>query len=385
MDGSSDRPDLRRASARPDTASRGEAWRRRVTFASATLDRIRERADMRAIFECAGVKLRGGATLTGRCPFHDDRSPSLSVTPSKGLYHCFGCGASGDAIAAYQGLHDVPFPEAVRALADEVGIHLEDTPTVPPTRTGGPRLTRQAAPSPTYPPNEQITALARFCRPVTEDGEVSEYLRYRGIDAAAVAAQRLAFALCVDAPSGVVPHHRPDERGVLPWTATHHRLVAPMFDEKGIRRNVVARSVELLPTRKTAVSGTCAGLVFANQGALRILRGGLASLPHVGDAGGLQWPIQRGSCLAARTVVIAEGEIDFLNVAAERDDFAGVFGVRAGSWNQPIADRLPDGLHIVIATDDDDAGDRYADAIVETLSHRIRSGVICAYRWPLRH
>lgn len=352
-----------------------------MTFSTDDLDRIRERADLRAVFEDASVKLRGGANLTGRCPFHDDRAPSLSVSTTKGVYRCFGCGASGDAIEAYRRLHDASFSDAVRALADQVGIILEEQP--PQRRRYGrqPSRVRYVPPPPTYPPEGQITALARYCGPVTEDGEVSEYLAYRGIDAAAVAARRLAFALRSDAPSSVLPHHRPDDRGIRSWTETHHRLVVPMFDASGIRRNVVARSIELLPRRKTAASGTCAGLVFANEGGLRFLRGEPAALPPADDAVDLTWPIRRGSALAARSIVIAEGEIDFLNVAAERDDLAAVFGVRAGSWTQAHADRLPDGLHVVVATDDDEAGDRYAESIVGSLAGRIRSGAISASRW----
>lgn len=348
-----------------------------MTFAAADLDRIRERADIRAVFGDAGVQLRGRANLVGRCPFHDDRSPSLSVSAAKGVFLCFGCGASGDAIEAFRRLHDVRFPDAVRELAARFGVLLDEESPAPRRY----RPLRYVPPPPAYPPDEQITALARFCRPVTEDGEVASYLEYRGIDATAVAAQRLAFALRSDAPSSVLPHHRPDDRGIRSWTETHHRLVVPMFDASGIRRNVVARSVELLPSRKTAASGTCAGLVFANEGGLRFLRGEPAALPPADDAVDLTWPIRRGSALAARSIVIAEGEIDFLNVAAERDDLAAVFGVRAGSWTQAHADRLPDGLHVVVATDDDEAGDRYAESIVGSLAGRIRSGAISASRW----
>lgn len=350
-------------------------------FSPTTLDLVREHADIRSVFEEAGVRLRGRSNLLGRCPFHGDRSPSLSVSVAKGVFYCFGCEASGDAIEAYQRLHDVRFPDAVRELAARFGVLLDQQR--PASRRYRPL--RYVPPPPVYPPEEQINALARYCRPVTDDGEAAEYLRYRGIDPAVVAARRLAFALRADAPSCVVPHHRPDDRGVRPWTETHHRLIVPMYDARGVRRNVVARSVELLPARKTAVQGTCVELAFANEGGLQFLRGEPAALPPADGSVDLEWPIRPASALAARTIVIAEGEIDFLNVATERDDFAAVFSVRAGSWTQAHADRLPDGAHVVIATDDDEAGGRYAETIAGSLATRIRSGALSASRWRPTH
>lgn len=71
---------------------------------------------------------RSGRSLKGRCPVHEERSPSFVVTPSKGLWKCFGCGAGGDAIALVAQVEHVRFPEAVRRLASRVGYSLDDTP-----------------------------------------------------------------------------------------------------------------------------------------------------------------------------------------------------------------------------------------------------------------
>ncbi len=65
---------------------------------------------------------RGGANFMGLCPFHAEKSPSFSVSPSKQFYHCFGCGASGDAIKFLTEHLGLSFVEAVRDLAQGVGL-----------------------------------------------------------------------------------------------------------------------------------------------------------------------------------------------------------------------------------------------------------------------
>ncbi|RLE29666.1 DNA primase [Candidatus Acetothermia bacterium] len=65
-----------------------------------------------------------GKNYKGRCPFHPDDTPSLMVSPEKGLWHCFGCGAGGDAIAFLMRIERLSFPEALARLAQEVGVEL---------------------------------------------------------------------------------------------------------------------------------------------------------------------------------------------------------------------------------------------------------------------
>ncbi len=69
---------------------------------------------------------RGGANLMGLCPFHAEKSPSFSVSPSKQFYHCFGCGASGDAIRFLTEHLGLSFVEAVRDLAQGVGLQVPE-------------------------------------------------------------------------------------------------------------------------------------------------------------------------------------------------------------------------------------------------------------------
>ena len=70
------------------------------------------------------LKSAGGGQKKGLCPFHDEKSPSFHVTPSKGYFHCFGCGVGGDAIAFLMKMDHLSFSESVERLADRMGYTL---------------------------------------------------------------------------------------------------------------------------------------------------------------------------------------------------------------------------------------------------------------------
>ncbi|MEO8686402.1 MAG: CHC2 zinc finger domain-containing protein, partial [Devosia sp.] len=69
----------------------------------ATIREVKETADLLALFSQYGFKLeKRGAEYFTRCRWHQDDTPSLCVTPAKGLFHCFGCGVKGNAIQFIQ-------------------------------------------------------------------------------------------------------------------------------------------------------------------------------------------------------------------------------------------------------------------------------------------
>lgn len=68
-----------------------------------------------------------GTYLQGLCPFHNEKTPSFTVTPSKGIYKCFGCGASGDAAKFLMDHEHYTYPESLRYLADKYNITIEET------------------------------------------------------------------------------------------------------------------------------------------------------------------------------------------------------------------------------------------------------------------
>ena len=77
---------------------------------------------------------KGGANLMGLCPFHGEKSPSFSVSPTKQFYHCFGCGASGDAIRFLTEHTGASFVEAVNDLAQQVGMTVPEEESTPAER-----------------------------------------------------------------------------------------------------------------------------------------------------------------------------------------------------------------------------------------------------------
>src|SRR5881296_3775405 len=90
------------------------------------LDEIRTGVD---IVELVGrfVNLRkAGVNYKGLCPFHAEKTPSFTVNPRKGIFHCFGCGVGGDAFGFLMRQDRLAFPEAVRTLARTAGIALTD-------------------------------------------------------------------------------------------------------------------------------------------------------------------------------------------------------------------------------------------------------------------
>ncbi|MCX2747530.1 DNA primase [Arthrobacter sp. MI7-26] len=98
------------------------------------IDEVRQRTDIKEVVD-GYVTLKGAGlgTFKGLCPFHDERSPSFTVRPQVGRYHCFGCGEDGDAISFVQKMDHSSFHEAVEKLAARIGYELryEDGGTGP--------------------------------------------------------------------------------------------------------------------------------------------------------------------------------------------------------------------------------------------------------------
>jgi DNA primase len=86
---------------------------------------VRERAKIdEVVSQHITLRSAGSGSLKGLCPFHDEKTPSFHVTPSRGFYHCFGCGEGGDVITFVQKVEGVGFIEAVERLANRYAVQL---------------------------------------------------------------------------------------------------------------------------------------------------------------------------------------------------------------------------------------------------------------------
>ena len=103
------------------------------------VDAVRERAHIEDVVGAQVMLKRAGiGALKGLCPFHDEKSPSFTVRPAVGRYHCFGCGEGGDVFTFLQKVDGLSFTESVELLAGQVGIQLryEDPATGGPAGPG---------------------------------------------------------------------------------------------------------------------------------------------------------------------------------------------------------------------------------------------------------
>src|SRR5258708_458925 len=91
---------------------------------------IRERASIADVVADVVALKRRGRTATGLCPFHTEKTPSFTVSEERGFYHCFGCGEHGDVFSFVMKTQAVPFPDAVRVVAERFGLPV-------PTDVGG--------------------------------------------------------------------------------------------------------------------------------------------------------------------------------------------------------------------------------------------------------
>ncbi|HEX9136796.1 MAG TPA: CHC2 zinc finger domain-containing protein, partial [Nitrospirota bacterium] len=141
------------------------------------INQIRDRTDIVEIVGQHVSLTRAGQNLKGLCPFHQEKSPSFTVSPSRQIFHCFGCGAGGNVFAFLTRITGASFPETVRELGRKVGIEVQESAV-----QGGPQAAQTGR-------IEQLNraAAAWFQQNLREaqgGTEAREYLVRRGIQQA---------------------------------------------------------------------------------------------------------------------------------------------------------------------------------------------------------
>src|SRR5579864_1919757 len=95
-----------------------------MRFPTEFIERLRNRANISQVIGKRIPVKRHGREFHALCPFHKEKSPSFTINDEKGFFHCFGCGAHGDAIGFIKDYEGVTYVEAVERLAGELGVEV---------------------------------------------------------------------------------------------------------------------------------------------------------------------------------------------------------------------------------------------------------------------
>ena len=157
-----------------------------MTLSTAWLDELRARTTLSAVIAPSVKLIRAGREWKACCPFHKEKTPSFTVNDDKGFYHCFGCGAHGDAIRFLTDHGGLPFMDAVKELAAKAGM---DVPAPDPQAKE--RADRTASLSDVM---AEVQAWYADQLQGLEGAAAREYLKGRGIDQDVIARFGLGFA-----------------------------------------------------------------------------------------------------------------------------------------------------------------------------------------------
>ena len=148
---------------------------------SSQIEQIKERIDIADLISTYIELHHSGAYYKTTCPFHNEKSPSFFVSPSRGTYHCFGCGVHGDIFSFVQEIEGVSFYEALKTLADKAGVVLQKTYDSQKEESDEIKQVLELA-----------TLFYEFC--LTKKPEALEYLKNRGLSQETIKDFRIGYS-----------------------------------------------------------------------------------------------------------------------------------------------------------------------------------------------
>jgi DNA primase len=179
---------------------------------------VKQQADIvRIIGEYIKLRKSGAQNYQGLCPFHQEKTPSFSVHAGNQFFHCFGCNAGGDVFTFVQKIENITFPEAVRVVAEKLGIPM------PKVTYSSPEEARQAKQrGGMLDIHERACAFFQEQLKRPDAAHAREYLHSRGLNADAIAEFRIGFApetgfLLRDALRGQFDEELMRECGLFSW------------------------------------------------------------------------------------------------------------------------------------------------------------------------
>jgi DNA primase len=151
---------------------------------------VKQQADIvRIVGDYVKLKRAGAQNWSGLCPFHGEKTASFSVHATRQFYHCFGCGISGDVFSFVQKIENITFPEAVRFVAQKLGMALPKASYSNPAEAKEARLRTQL-----LEVHERACGFFQECLKGPEGARAREYLLGRELDEETIAEFRIGYA-----------------------------------------------------------------------------------------------------------------------------------------------------------------------------------------------
>jgi DNA primase len=193
-----------------------------MAFASDFAQTLKRQADIvRIVGGYISLRKAGSQNYSGLCPFHKEKSPSFSVHAARQFYHCFGCQASGDVFSFVQKIENITFPEAVRAVAQKLGVPMPKQAFSTEAEAKDAKL-RTAL----LEIHERACAFFQECLRRAEGARAREYLAGRGLNEDTIRQFRIGFApdsgfLLRDRLKGEFSEEVLRESGLFSWKESH--------------------------------------------------------------------------------------------------------------------------------------------------------------------
>ncbi len=191
---------------------------------------LKQQADIvRIIGDYVRLKKAGAQNFTGLCPFHKEKTPSFSVHATRQYYYCFGCHEKGDVFAFVQKIENISFPEAVRLVAQKLGVPMPKATYSSEGEAREARLRGQLLEI-----HERAVAFFQDCLRRPEGARAREYLKGRGLDDATIAKFHIGYApdsgfLLRDRLKGEFSEEVLRESGLFSWkesTSSEYRVTS---------------------------------------------------------------------------------------------------------------------------------------------------------------
>jgi DNA primase len=151
---------------------------------------LKQQADIvRIVGDYVKLKKAGAQNFSGLCPFHAEKTASFSVHATRQFFHCFGCGESGDVFTFVQKVENITFPEAVRLIAQKLGVPMPKVSFSSPAEARDAQV-RMAL----LDVHVRAAAFFQECLRRPEGANAREYLKGRGLDAETISRFRIGYA-----------------------------------------------------------------------------------------------------------------------------------------------------------------------------------------------